>query len=349
MRLDEVPFRPRALVIGANGRSGRGACALFDALEIDTVRWGRADTEASGPFPALLDHDIVCNCVFLARPVPPFLTRELVAARAGKTRLSVVADVSNDLSFNPIFGIAASTKFADATTRVGEVDVIEIENLPALTPLDSSVEYAGQLFPHLLELIAGELPPGSVWENALLTYCRHHDIPQLAMECGRELGELFAAGPDAISVTYLRGYFADLFAKNPLSRTDRLYFVDHLLSGVAERLPAAAQETFAARLAKAELDGVYDSPAMAAHHALLAAVYGFSRGSEFPDAVAAGERDGFFDLCDLLSDAIDGKPDAAEELARAQESFLRRLGPKAGHRELVQFFRQVPPLPTFPP
>ncbi len=259
-----------------------------------------------------------------------------------------MADVSNDLSFNPIFGIAASTKFGDATVRVGDVDVIEIENLPALTPLDSSVEYAGQLFPHLLELIAGELPPGSVWENALLTYYRHHDIPQLAMECGRELGELFSGDPDAVSVGFLRGYFADLFAKNPLSRTDRLYFVDHLMSGVAEILPAAAQETVSARLAKAELDAVYDAPPMRAHHALLETVYAFSRSREFPEAVAAEHRDGFFDLCDLLSAGIDDKPGAGEEFACAREGFLQKLGTHAEHPALVRFLHEAEALSSSP-
>ena len=349
-RLDRAAARPTALVIGAHGRSGRGACALFDALEIETVRWGRADTEAGGPFPAILEHDIVCNCVFLAKPVPPFLTEEIVRQHAGRPRLSVVADVSNDLSFNPIFGIAASTKFGDATVRVGGVDVIEIENLPALTPLDSSVEYASQLFPHLLELIAGELPPGSVWENALLTYCQHHDIPQLAMECGRELGELFLGEPDAFSVEYIERYFADLFAKNPLSRTDRLYFVDHLMSGVREVLPASGQDAFSARLAKAQLDRVYDSPAMAAHHALLGSVYGFSRSREFQNVVTAEDRDDFFDLCDTLSTAIDLKPGAVEEFTSARTRFLRKLGSRAEHPALANFFCEVQTLvPTASP
>ncbi len=348
-RLDRAAARPTALVIGANGRSGRGACALFDALEIATVKWGRAETEAGGPFPVILDHDILCNCVFLAKPVPPFLTEEIVRKHVGKPRLSVVADVSNDLSFNPVFGLATSTKFNNATVRVGGVDVIEIENLPALTPLDSSLEYADQLFPHLLELIAGELPPGSVWENALLTYCQHHDIPQLAMECGRELGELFLTGPDAFSVEYVGRYFADLFAKNPLSRTDRLYFVDYLMSGVNEVLPVEGQETFSVRLAKAELDEIYDSPAMAAHHALLGAVYGFSRSREFQDVVAAENRDDFFDLCDVLSAAIDQKPGATEEFDDAKRRFLQKLGAKAEHPALTDFFCEVQTLVPAPP
>ena len=75
--------------------------------------------------------------------------------------------------------------------RVGNVDVIEIENLPALTPLDSSVEYATQLFPHLLTLLEGGVQKNSGWERAALTYFAHHEIPQLAIESGHELAELY--------------------------------------------------------------------------------------------------------------------------------------------------------------
>ena len=354
-KLECVGRLPTALVIGANGRSGRGAAALFDALGIALARWGRAETAAGGPFPAILDYDILCNCVFLERPVPPFLTREMVTDRAARPRLSVVADVSNDLSFNPVFGLSTSTKFSDAAVRVGDVDVIEIENLPALTPLDSSLEYSEKLFPHLRELIAGQLPPGSVWERTLLTYLQHYDIPQLAMECGWELGELFLTEPGECSVESLRIYFSNLFAKNPLSRTDRLYFVDHLVAGVSETLSEAARETFAALLAKVELDRLYESPAMADHHALLAAVYGFNRDPAFPRIVTVDARDDFYDLCDAVSAYIDQRTGAAEDYAQARERFLQKVESNAGDPLLRQFLSTIqnwvtpPPNPTGPP
>ena len=347
-RLARVGRVPTCLIIGANGRSGRGATALFDTLGIETAKWGRADTQVGGPFPAILDYDILCNCVYLAKPGPPFLTREMVADSENPVRLSVVADVSNDLSYNPIFGVSTSTSFNDATVRVGSVDVIEIENLPALTPLDSSLEYSSQLFPHLLELIAGEVLPDSVWEKALLAYFEHHDIPQLALECGRELAELSAAEPETFNVEFLQTYFTGLFAKNPLSRTDRLYFVDYLLSGAAEVLPAEARETFATSLAKVDLDCIYDSSAISTHHALLRAVYGFSRSPAFPDVVSVEARDDFYELCDALSGVIDQQTDAAEKFARAKELFLRKLGPNASDPALARFLSEIQTLITLP-
>ena len=347
-KLARIGRLPTALVIGANGRSGRGAVALFDALGIEPARWGRAETQAGGPFPAILDYDIMCNCVFLAKPGRPFLTREMLAGRTVPPRLSVVADVSNDLSYNPIFGLSAPTKFSDVTVCVGGVDVIEIENLPALTPLDSSVEYSNQFFPHLLALIEGNLSRGSAWEQALLTYLQHHDIPDLAMGCGRELGELFCARSNAVGVEYLQGYFSGIFAKNPLSPTDRLFFTDHLMAGAAEVLSDADAETLAALLAKANLDGIYDSPAMGVQHALLRAVYGFSRGRSFQDVTDTGARDDFYDFCDASSAMIDRQPGAFAKLTQTKELFLRKLGPKAGDPAFTTFLHQLETLASSP-
>ncbi len=339
---------PTALVIGAKGRSGRGAAALFAALGIETARWGREETRSGGPFPDILEYDILCNCVFLSKPGPPFLTREMVARHAPPHRLSVVADVSNDLSYNPIFGLSTPTKFGDATIRVGDVDVIEIENLPALTPLDSSVEYAGQLFPHLFSLIQGDLAHGSVWERALLVYCQHHDIPDLAMECGRELGELFQARSGALVVGDLRAYFHGIFAKNPLSPTDRLFFADYLEAGAAEVLTPAAAETFGDLLAKANLDGIYDSPAMSVHHTLLRTVYGFSHGRTFQSVIAADAREEFYALCDAASAIIDEQADAPAQFSRAQQFFLAKLGLQAGVPALTAFLDKIEALASFP-
>ena len=350
-KLDALGRAPTALVVGAGGRSGRGAGAFLDALGIQTTRWGRADTQAGGSFPAILGYDILCNCVFLAQPGPPFLTRGMVEGPdAPPHRLSVVADVSNDLSYNPIFGLSTPTKFNDAAVRVGDVDVIEIENLPALTPLDSSTEYAGQLFPHLFGLINDEPVRDSAWERALLTYLRHHDIASLAMDSGRELGERFGEQSGGFGVDDLQEYFHALFAKNPLTPNDRLFFTDHLLAGVAQVLPAPRTEILAALLAKSDLDDIYDAPRMGTHHALLQAVYGFSHRAAFGSVIAAGAREDFHDLCDAASAAIDEQADAAGQFARARESFLERLGPQADDPAVATFLQTIesllpPPAP----
>ncbi len=43
--------RPSALVIGALGRVGTGACDLCDAMGLPVTRWDMAETAHGGPFP----------------------------------------------------------------------------------------------------------------------------------------------------------------------------------------------------------------------------------------------------------------------------------------------------------
>ena len=189
-----------------------------------------------------------------------------------------------------------------------------------------------------MELIEGNLAHGSAWEKTLLTYFQHHDIPDLALECGRELGEWAQARPGTLGVGELQAYFHGIFAKNPLSPTDRLFFADHLRAGAAEVLPAAAAETFAALLAKANLDSVYDAPAIGVHHALLRAVYGFSHGRMFQSVIDATAREEFYALCDAASAAIDQETDAVEGFATARrKSFCASSDRKPATRRSPPF------------
>src|SRR5438046_2443624 len=63
---------PRALVIGAFGRCGRGAQAALAAAGIQPTCWGLEQTWKLDRA-ALLEHDILINAVLITTPVPPFL------------------------------------------------------------------------------------------------------------------------------------------------------------------------------------------------------------------------------------------------------------------------------------
>lgn len=60
------------LVIGALGRSGRGARAAFATAGVDPTCWDLAETRDLDR-PALLRHDVMVNAVLATTPVPPFL------------------------------------------------------------------------------------------------------------------------------------------------------------------------------------------------------------------------------------------------------------------------------------
>lgn len=145
--------RPIPLVMGALGRCGRGAVDFAERVGLtDILKWDLAETKKGGPFRELLDVDVFINCIYLSAPIPPFLTTELLKEQR---KLSVMVDVSCDTfnPRNPVPVYSETTSFVRPTLRVIEepvFDVIAIDHLPSLVPLESSNEFSEQITPHLL-------------------------------------------------------------------------------------------------------------------------------------------------------------------------------------------------------
>ncbi len=87
-----------ALVIGALGRSGRGARVAFSTAGIDPTCWDLAETQNLDR-PALLAHDVLVNCVLATTPVPPFLREPDLDDPT--RRLRTVSDVTCDVGSPP--------------------------------------------------------------------------------------------------------------------------------------------------------------------------------------------------------------------------------------------------------
>ena len=164
--------RPSAIVIGALGRVGTGAADLCEALGVPVTRWDMAETAHGGPFPEILGHELFVNCI-LARPgTPVFVPREAVAA---DRRLTAIGDVAcdPDSDYNPIPLYDHATSWEAPVVRVHEnppLDIMAIDNLPSLLPLESSEDYAAQLLPTLLQLV--DLSSGS-WARAFAEFEKH--------------------------------------------------------------------------------------------------------------------------------------------------------------------------------
>lgn len=157
--------RPTALIIGALGRVGAGAADLCEALGLAVTRWDMAETASGGPFPEVLAHDLFFNCI-LARPGCPVFVPADAGARA--RRLSVIGDIACDpgSAYNPVPVYDRATSWEAPVIRVHAdppLDVMAIDNLPSLLPIESSQDFAAQLLPHLLTLEA--LDQG-VWGRA---------------------------------------------------------------------------------------------------------------------------------------------------------------------------------------
>lgn len=164
--------RPTAIVIGALGRVGTGAADLCEAMGVATTKWDMAETAQGGPFPEILEHDLFLNCIFARPGTPVFVPKSaLTAPRA----LSVIGDVAcdPDSDYNPVPVYSSATTWAAPVVRVHDdppLDVMAIDNLPSLLPLESSQDYAAQLLPSLQSL--DKLDRG-VWARAETTFRDH--------------------------------------------------------------------------------------------------------------------------------------------------------------------------------
>ncbi|MFD4030698.1 saccharopine dehydrogenase [Streptomyces sp. NPDC058637] len=190
--LERSPGDPelRALVLGALGRCGRGACDALTAAGLDPVRWDMAETRDLDR-PALLAHDLLVNAVLSTVPATPFLTpRDLdTPHRRLTTVCDVTCDVGSECNMLPIYD--AVTTWEQPVRRLLDtppLDLIALDNLPSLLPEEASTDFSAALLPQLLALAHGRNDPASPWgrcaarfHTALLT-----DIDRTSERTGRE-------------------------------------------------------------------------------------------------------------------------------------------------------------------
>ena len=164
--------RPAAIVIGALGRVGTGAADLCEAMGVQVTKWDMAETASGGPFPEILDHDLFLNCIFARPGTPVFVPREALSA---DRKLTAIGDVAcdPDSDYNPVPVYTQATTWEAPALRVAEnpvLDVMAIDNLPSMLPVESSEDYAAQLLPSLQALT--DLESG-VWSRAKATFLEH--------------------------------------------------------------------------------------------------------------------------------------------------------------------------------
>ncbi len=164
--------RPRAIVIGALGRVGTGAADLCEAMGVAVTKWDMAETASGGPFPEILAHDLFLNCIFARPGTPVFVPREALTAERTLTAIGDVA-CDPDSDYNPVPVYDRATDWDAPALRVADdpvLDVMAIDNLPSMLPLESSEDYAAQLLPSLLTL--ADITAG-VWGRAEATFKEH--------------------------------------------------------------------------------------------------------------------------------------------------------------------------------
>ena len=163
--------RPTAIAIGAKGRVGTGAADLLAAAGVTPTLWDLTETEGGGPFPEILEHDVLLNCI-LARPGAPVFVP--ASAATAPRLLSVVGDIACDPTsdFSPVRVYGRATDWGAPAIRAHDdppLDVVAIDNLPSLLPAEASRDFAAQLLPHLRGLAGDET---GVWYRARAEFDR---------------------------------------------------------------------------------------------------------------------------------------------------------------------------------
>ena len=163
---------PQALVIGALGRVGRGACDLCAEVGAQVTRWDMAETAHGGPFPEVLAADVFLNCILAMPGCPIFVPASAASDR--DRRLRVIGDIACDPTsdFSPVKVYDRATDWTAPVLRVATdpvLDVMAIDNLPSLLPREASEDFAAQLLPHLLTL--HDMGTG-VWGRAAQVFAR---------------------------------------------------------------------------------------------------------------------------------------------------------------------------------
>lgn len=170
---------PNVLIIGALGRCGSGAIDLCKKIGIpdkNIIKWDMAETKKGGPFQEIADADIFINCIYLSKPIPPFINLDLLNKEDRKLRtiVDVSADTTNPHNPVPVYTIA--TQFDEPTvlvptTKGPKLSVISIDHLPSLLPREASEFFANDLLPSLKQLPHRDTAP--VWTRAKKLF-QHH-------------------------------------------------------------------------------------------------------------------------------------------------------------------------------
>ena len=163
--ISSVKTHPYIIVIGALGRVGTGVCDFCKEFTLDIREWDLAETSSGGPFKEVLDHEILFNCVVSNPETPVFFIPNYIESQR---KLSVIGDIAcdPDSDYNPIPIYNTPSTWSKPSLNIASnppLDVMAIDNLPSLLPKESSIDFAGQLFPYLMEF---DKKKCEVWERS---------------------------------------------------------------------------------------------------------------------------------------------------------------------------------------
>ena len=163
--INSIKTLPSAIVIGSLGRVGTGVCDFCDESSLNIEKWDLFETSSGGPFPEVLNHEILFNCVVATPNTPCFFQPNYIDS---KRKLRVIGDIAcdPDSDYNPIPIYNEPTTWTNPGLKIANdppLDIMAIDNLPSLLPKESSIDFAEQIFPYLMQLVDKN---DGVWQRA---------------------------------------------------------------------------------------------------------------------------------------------------------------------------------------
>ncbi|XWV26092.1 saccharopine dehydrogenase (NAD+, L-lysine forming) [Tupanvirus soda lake] len=155
-KLNKIEENPKILIIGSKGRVGKGAVDIINELGLTATEWTRNDTLNKNISNEIMQYNILINCINLDKKIIPFLTKDTL--NYNDRKLSVCVDISCDYANPnnplPIYNTPSSFEYPviNLITEHPILDVVAIENLPSLLPIDSSDDFSEQLYQCLIKL-----------------------------------------------------------------------------------------------------------------------------------------------------------------------------------------------------
>jgi len=125
-------------IIGSNGNCGTGVKYILNLLSIKFDEFNKNADKS-----ILINYDIIYNCINLTSFIEPFFDKNTIF-----TKNIIIVDISCDYTniFNPIKLYDKATNWINPVYSYSKfVDIIAIENLPSLLPIDSSIYFSNKI------------------------------------------------------------------------------------------------------------------------------------------------------------------------------------------------------------
>lgn len=158
-------------IIGSNGRCGKGVSTLLDTLELKYDKLSRNDKKDR-----LHLYDLIINCIFFdnQEQTDPFITFNDIFNFNKTTIVDISCDYSSINNPIKIYNKATTHEYPVSSFYDNKgnclIDLIAIDNLPTLIPIESSNHFSDKIVKLLLQINDDS---EGVWDRCLNFYLKH--------------------------------------------------------------------------------------------------------------------------------------------------------------------------------